>query len=103
MPQTTKKHEQPFKPKDLKVSGSHSGKVQKTISLRQEVHHALAKKAWELNLWESDIVEYVICEFLGIEPTIPKPKSQVIKNLGEKRKYPNPSGFNILPVNEDEG
>jgi len=102
MPQTTKKDRKPFKPRDLKLSGPRSGKVQKTISLRQEIHHALDKKAWELNLWQSDIIEYLICEFLGINPTIPKPKTLILENMGKKRKYPPLSSYSNIPINSSE-
>ena len=86
-----------FQPKQLKVQNRGDGKVQKTLSIRQETHHALARIAHDRNLWESDLAEMAICTYLGIEPPPPPiEKSKHIKNMGDRRKFPNPAGLNNL-------
>jgi hypothetical protein len=93
----TRKVKSEFEPKNLKSYGVGEGKVQKTLTIRQETHHALAKKAHELNLFESDVAEVALCLLLELPPPPLREKSLVIENMGDRRKNPKPAGSNNLP------
>jgi hypothetical protein len=75
-----------FEEKNLKVISG--GRVQKTLGIRQETHKALAKRAYEMDLFESDLAEMAICIFLGIAIPTPRKKSLHVENLGANRKNP---------------
>jgi hypothetical protein len=61
-------------------------RVQKTLSIHKETHRALSQRAYELDLFESDLAEIALCLFLGLPAQLPSTKGRIIANMAELRK-----------------